>query len=260
MSAFINFPITCKIQIQIALISASLFFIWGCMSTPPAISPIHSIPYIHPSEKKPDTLIVFLHGKGGKTSDFDKAGFIETVRAKGFLVDMIAVNGHLGYYFKRNLIERLRNDIIKPALTKGYKHIWFVGVSLGGLGSMLYSMNYPEEVDGILLMAPFMGNSGSIEMIVKSGGVRNWDPETARIKTWQKELWNYIKEVTSRSDSKPQIYLAYGTDDEYGPTSEVLEEVIPQGRVFKSKGGHNWRDWTPLWKEFLDNSPLPRIQ
>ena len=230
------------------------------MPTPPAATPIHSITYIHPSEKKPDTLIILLHGKGGKASDFEKAGFIQAARDKGLLVDMIAVNGHLGYYFKRNLIERLRNDIIEPALTKGYKHIWLVGVSVGGLGTMLYSMNYPEEIDGILLMAPFMGNSGSIEMIVKSGGLSKWDPDTARIKKWQKDLWNYIKEVTAKSDAKPLIYLAYGTDDGYVPTSKVLEEVIPAERIFNSKGGHNWRAWTPLWKDFIDKSPLPHIQ
>ncbi len=257
MSAFTNFSIIGKIQI--ALISASLFYICGCMSTPPATAPIHSITYTHPS-KKADTLIVLLHGKGGKTSDFEKAGFIQAARDKGVFVDMIAVNGHLGYYFKRNLIERLREDIIMPALTRGYKHIWLVGVSVGGLGTLLYSMEYPEELDGILLIAPFMGNSGSIEMIVKSGGVSKWDPDSARIKKWQKELWNYIKEVTSSSDSKPVIYLAYGTDDAYGPTSRVLAEVIPRERVFKSKGGHNWRAWTPLWKDFIDNSPLPHIQ
>lgn len=256
MSAFINFSIIGKIQI--ALISASLFYLCGCMSTPPVTTPIHSITYTHPLEKNHDTLIVLLHGKGGKASDFEKAGFIQSVRDKGLLVDMIAVNGHLGYYFKRNLIERLRNDIIKPALSRGYKHIWLVGVSVGGLGTLLYSMTYPEEIDGILLMAPFMGNSGSIEMIVKSGGVSQWNPDTARIKQWQKELWNYIKEVTSGSDTKPVIYLAYGTNDNYGPTSGVLEEVIPPERVLKSKGGHNWRSWAPLWSDFLDVAPFPR--
>lgn len=230
------------------------------MPTPPVRTPIHSITYSHPSEKKTDTLIVLLHGKGGKTSDFEKAGFIQAIRDKGLLVDMIAVNGHLGYYFKRTLIERLRVDIIKPAIDRGYKHIWLVGVSVGGLGAILYSMNYPEEIDGILLLAPFMGNSGSIELIVKSGGISSWEPDTARIKKWQKELWNYIKEVTARSDEKPLIYLAYGTDDEYGPTSKVLEEVVPPERVFKSKGGHNWHAWIALWKDFIDNSPLPQSQ
>ena len=256
MSAFINFYTIARIGL--ALISACLLCLLGCMSTPPAKTPIHSINYQYPSEKRPDTLIVLLHGKGGKTSDFEKAGFIKAVRDKGILVDIIAVNSHLGYFFKRNLIERLRNDIIKPALAVGYKHIWLTGVSVGGLGAMLYSMNYPEEIDGILLMAPFMGNSGSIEMIVKSGGIKRWDPNTAPIKGWQRELWNYIKELGSGGDSRPLIYLAYGINDQYGPTSRVLEEIVAPERLFKSKGGHNWSAWAPLWSDFLERAPLPR--
>ena len=103
-----------------------------------------------------------------------------------------------------------------------------------------------------------MGNSGSIELIVKAGGVEKWDPDKARIKKWQKKLWNYIKDVTSKTYSKPVIYLAYGTNNEYRPTSQVLEEVIPTDRVFKSDGGHNWRSWLPLWSDFLDVAPFPR--
>ena len=150
---------------------------------------------------------------------------------------MIAVNGHLGYYFKRNLVERIEKDVLDPALARGCKEIWFLGTSVGGLGAILYSNDYPEEVDGILLIAPFMGNSGSIELILKAGDVEKWDPDKARIKKWQKKLWNCIKDVTSKTYPKHVIYLAYGTNDECG---------------------HNWRSWLPLWSNFLDVAPFPR--
>ena len=62
---------------------------------------------------------------------------------------MIAVNGHLGYYFTRSLIKRIKEDVLDPAFARGYKEIWFVGTSVGGLGSMLYANDYPKMLTAL---------------------------------------------------------------------------------------------------------------
>jgi pimeloyl-ACP methyl ester carboxylesterase len=44
-------------------------------------------------------------------------------------------------------------------LTGGYGHVRAAGISLGGFGALLYASRYPEEVTGILAVAPFLGGT-----------------------------------------------------------------------------------------------------
>ncbi|MDH3976540.1 MAG: alpha/beta hydrolase [Deltaproteobacteria bacterium] len=240
------------------LTALAAFLCTGCMSTPPVVKPIKNIYYNYPGKNRPQTLIVLLHGKGGTERDFEKHGFIEAVRARNLQVDLVAVNGHLGYYFDRSLVRRLKKDVINPAKTKGYKNIWLVGISMGGLGSLLYTMENREDIDGIFLVAPFLGNSGVVQRIKKSGGLMAWDPQKARIEKWQKDLFTFIKRFSEPDREIPLVYLAYGTKDGYRPASLLIEKILPENRVFRRNGGHTWKTWQPLWVEFLENGPLSK--
>jgi len=240
------------------LLLLAAFLLTSCVSTPPVVKPIKRLYYNHSDKGRAETLIVLLHGKGGSESDFEQHGFIEDVRNKGINADLVAVNGHLGYYFDRSLVRRLKKDVIYPAKKEGYKNIWLVGISMGGLGTLLYSMERTEDIDGIFLVAPFLGNSGVVQLIRKSGGLKSWDPGSARIEKWQKDLFKFIKRFAEPDEAMPLLYLAYGKNDSYRPASLLIEEIIPQERVFRREGVHNWKTWRPLWVEFLENSPLPK--
>jgi len=51
---------------------------------------------------------------------------------------MVAADLHLAYLQGGTMIKRLYEDIISPAQKQGYKKIWLVGISPGGLNSLLY--------------------------------------------------------------------------------------------------------------------------
>ena len=53
------------------------------------------------------------------------------------------------------MVDRLKEDVINPAKEKGYTKIWLVGISLGGLGSLLYAMEHPSDIEGMLVLAPY---------------------------------------------------------------------------------------------------------
>jgi hypothetical protein len=42
--------------------------------------------------------------------------------------DLVAVDAHLGYYYKRTIIDRLREDVLVPAKVQGYRRIVVVGI------------------------------------------------------------------------------------------------------------------------------------
>ena len=210
-------------------------------------------------------LIVFLQGMGGTTSCFiaghkcfASEGFVEAVRARGLPYDMVAPGAHFGYYKDRTLEQRLRTDVILPAMTRGYERIWLVGVSMGGLGSILYMRQHPEDVDGVLTLGPFLGYDRIIDEIIDAGGVSRWQPgETDTNKDWQRGIWYWLKQRNRQPDAAP-LFLGYGTGDPYVRAHELLAADLPAERSIAVSGGHSFATFKKIWEMFLDGGHLER--
>ena len=86
---------------------------------------------------------------------FETAQFVQAVYDAGIHADMVAVEAHYGYYATRTVVTRLREDVIAPARAQGYTQIWLVGVSMGGLGALLYVRAYPGTSRGWSPWRPF---------------------------------------------------------------------------------------------------------
>ena len=150
-------------------------FLLGCAMIAPA--PMDVLTYENPNKAAANKrLFVFLRGIGGSHRSFEEKGLVADVWARGLPFDMVAPNAHLGYYIDRNLLVRLKEDVIDPARAKGYKKIWLVGVSMGGLGAMLYLKDRPQDIAGVYLIAPFLGSPSILSEIEAAGGVRKWNP------------------------------------------------------------------------------------
>jgi len=236
------------------LFLSSLLVTTGCYTNK---VPIKTIYYKHQGEGK-NYLLVFLHGRGGSARDFGENGFIQEIRKKGLLVDMVSVEAHMGYYGDRSIVIRLKEDVIDPAKAEGYEHIWLVGVSMGGFGALLYTMAYPEDVDGMLLLSPYLGDPPVIKEISESGGVLKWNPKEIDKTDWQRELWRWLQTYTSKPQNISKLYLAYGLDDMFYPANSLLAEVLPGKYVLTVKGSHNWSTWMALWSEFIKKADFPK--
>src|SRR5438874_5901621 len=147
------------------------------------------------ADKPSEELIIFLPGIGDVLEDYETNGFIEAVLQSGAPADMIVVDAHFGYYLRQIVIERLRADVIAPArVTGGYKEIWLAGISLGGFGALLYASEHPNDVDGLVLLAPFLGHPPTIAKIGAAGDVRQWQPANAPAETeYEQKLWLWIR-------------------------------------------------------------------
>ena len=239
-----------KITCLIFLLAAVLTFENGCFFRTRV--PIPTLAYGRMDATEHKNLLILLRGLGGSPEDFYKQGLIQEIRARQLPFDILVPDAHFGYYQSRTLEERLKADLIQPALEKGYQKIWLAGFSMGGLGSLFYLRSYKEDIDGVMLISPFMGWSGILNQISASGGVQNWTPDE-KSDDWQQLIWAWVKAYAEDPDAYPPIFLGYGQND--GMTGEgpaLLAGCLPEERVFSVPGRHDYATFKTIWKIHLD--------
>ena len=201
-------------------------------------------------------LAVLLPGRLNDPEKFAEAGFARAVASSGLAVDLVAVDTHLGYFRARSVVERLRTDVIAPARAAGYDTIWIVGTSLGGLGGLLYLRDHPDDLAGVLALAPYLGETAVIEEIERAGGPGQWQaPPTLAESDVGRELWSWLGPWTSGEPTVP-LHLGWGTADAFDRSNRLLAGLLPPAQVYTVAGGHDWGVWERLWEEFLDRTRL----
>lgn len=224
----------------------------GCV-LPPSTIPI-ATRSVSPAGAKGSTLIVFLHGRGGAPEDFEKARFPQIASDAGVKAEMLLVVAHDGYYKDRTILTRLREDVVGPARKRGQK-VWLVGVSMGGTGALLYARRHPGEVEGVLALAPFLGSGREIREILDAGGIDSWSPgDQEEVFPW--EVWAWLKKRPESQGTGSLIYVSYGTGDDLARAGRLLAAVLPKERLSITHGGHNYRAWARLWKEFVHSGAI----
>lgn len=202
-------------------------------------------------------LIVYLPGNGDDPSAFDHYGLREAITKRGVAIDIVAVDAYLAYYAKGIIFTRLKEDVIDPAKARGYKDIWLVGNSLGAYGSITYARMHPQDIAGIVLLGPFLGDKKLINGIIDAGGLQKWDPGIVGDNSqedWDKQLWLWLKNGLRQEGSNarmPKVYLGYGKYDRFSYGQKVLAGVLPPERVVSLSGGHDWSTWREAWDILL---------
>lgn len=194
------------------------------------------------------TRMVWLPGAYHSSRDFLDAGFAQAVRTRAAHLDLTFVDVEMQHLGDRSGIGRLRSDIVLPARAAGVS-VWLGGISLGGLIALDYAARHAGEIDGLCLLAPYLGARTLLAEIAGSPGLAAWQPGKLAETDEERRIWRYIK--TRRADSPP-LYLGYGRDDRYAVAHGLLADVLPAGAVNTIDGGHDWRTWSRLWENFLD--------
>jgi len=237
------------------LIACALLLSTGCASVMTVPGPLRTIPY-DGGVRDGRTLVVFLPGRGGHAEDFGDAGFPRIARELGMPIDMIAVDARTEYYYSGTLVKRLDEDVIGPARARGYRRIWLVGISMGGLGALLYAGDHADSISGVLLLAPYLGEAGVLGEIRAAGGLEGWTPpETAGGGNYTTAVWSWLKRTLGpERPAAPlvPIYLGYGSSDRLASSHRLLQQSLPEDHVFTTRGGHRWGPWRDLWRQFLE--------
>jgi hypothetical protein len=179
---------------------------------------------------------------------------------------VVVADTHVGYFRARTVLQRLQDDIIVPARDQGYAGIWLAGISLGGLGALLYAADVDRQgrppIDGVLAIAPFLGESRLIDEVASTGGLRQWQPRDPVAATdLQRPLLLWLKGYgNDRGATRPPLFLGYGAQDRFAAANALLGALLPPERVLVAAGGHDWPPWEIIWGQMLDRAPLPRVQ
>jgi len=171
-------------------------------------------------------LLICLPGIGDEAKDFQDWGFVDLVRAHPWAADVLLVDAHYGYYADRTLLEQLHHDVLLPAASSGYRSIWLAGISMGGLGALLYASHYQEDVHGVVAIAPFLGAQTLVQEIALAGGLARWT-STVTASDEIRTVWSWARSRGQLGLSAPNIFLAFGEEDIFVEAHRLLE--IPFG-------------------------------
>lgn len=215
---------------------------------------------VRPAQRS-DTLLVFLPGAFLKPEEFEREGFVAAVRERHVAADVMLVDANVSYYYDQSFVRRLSDDVLAPARKAGYTTIWLVGISIGGFGALTHELSRPGLVDGIVALAPYLGRRPLGAEIQKAGGLRAWKaPEAPTDDEVDRKLWPWLQQYASPQPAAgklPPLYLGYGLADRFAANHRLLADVLPEGHVFTTEGGHDWPQWSRLWRSLLAVLPLP---
>jgi hypothetical protein len=236
----------------VSLLAILLATLPGCTARG---DPNQPIPTAFIAAPQPATrLMVILPGRQDDLQRLRESGIVQSVHSAWPDADVVLAELTLDYYRQGVAPQRLRTEVIEPARARGYREIWLGGASLGATGSLLYDTTYPDEVDGLVLLAPYLGERALHREIDQAGGVAAWDagpPQPITALTWQREIWRRVHAWSHDRNSARRVWLAYGEEDGFREAMPLLMPAIPADQVLVREGGHKWTVWTPAMHDIL---------
>jgi pimeloyl-ACP methyl ester carboxylesterase len=198
-------------------------------------------------------LLVMLPGAGMEAADFAARGMISAVHDRGLPIDIAATCPELDLYLDGDITAALHSAVITPAIAQGYRRIWLLGISLGGMGALLYASIHATLLEGVILLAPFLGTQGTIAALEAAGGLNAWPP-TLGATAPERQMLAWLQNRPPR----PKLYLGYGEADRFARGHRLLAATMPASNVMTEMGGHDWETWLALWRQILDAGAVER--
>jgi pimeloyl-ACP methyl ester carboxylesterase len=195
------------------------------------------------------TRILFLPAAYTGPEDFVQAGFVSAVRQRGLPLDLVFAELNLQHLTDRTILRRVRHELVLPARALGCRSIWLCGISLGGFIGLAFAERYTSEIDGLCLLAPYLGNHIITGEIERAKGVAEWQPGEPGPEDDERRVWRFIKS----QPSQVSVRLGYGRDDRFANSHRMMAAALQPEAVRVVPGGHEWPAWSRLWEDFLDS-------
>ena len=190
-----------------------------------------------------------LPGAYQQPEDFLREGFADAVRSRGLALDLEFVAPELAHVLDRRVLERLHREVVAPARVAGCRSVWLGGASLGAFIALAYAERHPDALDGLCLLAPYLGNRLVTAEVARAGGVRSWRPAALAADDEERRVWALIRRLP---ELPLAVHLGIGRQDRFGHGHALLAEALPAAAVDAVDGGHDWATWRSLWDRVLD--------
>lgn len=227
------------------LLSAALS---GCFGFPPPVDPM-PVREIRSQQGPHKRLVVVMPGRGDDLAMLDKSGIATAIQQAMPDADVLLVEATISYYMDGKLVQRMHDQVIKPARERGYEEIWLTGASMGGMGTLMYEHDHPGELAGLVLMAPYMGPGSLQKEIRAAGGLAAWDPgpqpPALTRDNVAREQWRVVKSWLSDPQRRRSVWLICGSQDSLRFAADIVATSLPADHSLRPEGGHRWVVWSP---------------
>lgn len=199
-------------------------------------------------------LVVVLPGRGDDIAALRASGIAPAIQAAWTDADVLLTGLGFAYYMQGRAPQRLHEEVIAPARQRGYRQVWLLGASMGGMGTLMYDRAYPGDADGLVLLAPYLGKRPLIDEL-REAGLERWQagpvPAQVDADNYQRELWRHLQSWQHDPARTRTAWLGYGAQDRLAGAMPPLAGLLPQDHVVVVDGGHAWKVWSPLTRRLL---------
>ncbi len=206
-----------------------------------------------------ETLLVLLPPAQAQLADFQTHGFVAAVRERALAVDLVLADVNHQHVMSNTTASTLHEQVLRPALAKGYRRIWLAGISLGAFNALHYAAVHARHLAGIALIAPYPGTGDVLAEINAAGGPEAWARGPAVAHTDERAWWRWLgQQAIARQWSTP-VYLGTGDVDRFLRGQRMMAQLLPAAQVRYLPGGHDWPTWKALWQAWLNDGPLSML-
>ena len=193
-----------------------------------------------------DTLLVLLPG-AYMTPEHYAEHFFPAIERHGLALDVTAVDLGLDAVSAGDAIPAVREQVLRPARQR-YRRVWLGGISLGGLLALGLNADYPGEIDGLCLIAPYPGSRLTTNAIARAGGLDAWQPSTDELTDPECRIYRWLK----APPADLPVFVGHGSEDRFAAGMQAIAERFPAASRQVVPGDHDWPAWRELWEHFLN--------
>src|ERR1700733_10038398 len=204
----------------------------------------------------PATRVVLLPGAYHALEEFSAAGFDQALRERELAVELILAAPELAHLNDRGWLAQLRTEVIAPAHARADGPLWLGGISLGGYMALRYAAEGSDQLDGLCLLAPYLGSRIVAAEITAQGNLASWQVPALADVDDELRIWRCVRGLPAMRTA-PRLFLGYGREDRFADTQRLLSAALPATCSCVIPGGHDWPVWRALWDRFLDTLAGP---
>jgi len=218
---------------------------------------LERLQYSHRKAVGERILLIMLPPAGAGAAAFAEEGLVAVAQAGEDPVDVIAAHPDLALYLDGGIGSALVQQIVEPAFRQGYRRIWLLGISMGGMGALLFAAEHAELLERVILLAPFIGTRGTLAALAKAGGLAGTVPPPGIATVPEEKLLAWLRDYVASGRRQPAVFLGYGLEDRFAPGHRMLAENLAPDHVVALPGEHDWACWRMLLAALLASHPAP---
>jgi pimeloyl-ACP methyl ester carboxylesterase len=198
-------------------------------------------------------LLVVIPGANQPVEELRDDGFLAAVRERGLDIDVALMSPQPAHLLDRSALAALRAEIVRPARSSTRARVWLAGISWGGFLALLYAADHSDELDGVCLLSPYLGNRMMTTELLRFESLASWSAATLDIHDEldeERRMWRYL---AGRGSAAALIrYLGFGSEDRFAQSQRLLADQLPPQAVDVIAGGHDSGVWRQLWQRLTD--------